>query len=130
MVLDRSMCSFCFGFFIEVSPEEQQLQAVAEGLAASVLHSSSSSNLDVHARDASHHEDNNDGDVQNNLIDMQCNDKAQVTDIHISWFILSFLSCNCRNSLQNKMLFCPSSSYPLQVLFLNIYYKYCYFPPS
>ncbi|XP_057432455.1 uncharacterized protein LOC130725222 isoform X2 [Lotus japonicus] len=57
--------------------EEQQLQAVAEGLAASVLHSSSSSNLDLHARDASHHEDNNDGDVQNNLIDMQCNDKAQ-----------------------------------------------------
>ncbi|TKY73057.1 Serine/threonine-protein kinase CTR1 [Spatholobus suberectus] len=61
----------------KVSSEDRQLQAVAEGLAASVLHSSTSSNLDLHARDVSHHEDVGDGDVQNNLIDIQDKDKAQ-----------------------------------------------------
>jgi len=69
----------CFGFFIEVSSEDRQLQAVAEGLAASVLHSSTSSNLDLNAKDVSHHEDVGDGDVQNNLIDIQHKDKIQVT---------------------------------------------------
>ncbi|KAK7411648.1 hypothetical protein VNO78_03083 [Psophocarpus tetragonolobus] len=63
--------------FAKVSPEDRQLQAVAEGLAASVLHSSSSSNLDLHARDVAHHEDIGDGDVQNNLIDIQHKDKTQ-----------------------------------------------------
>ncbi|KAL2327376.1 hypothetical protein Fmac_020803 [Flemingia macrophylla] len=59
----------------KVSSEDRQLQAIAEGLAASVLHSSTSSNLDLHARDVSHHEDT--GDVQNNLIDIQHKDKTQ-----------------------------------------------------
>ncbi|CAJ1975585.1 unnamed protein product [Sphenostylis stenocarpa] len=57
--------------------EDRQLQAVAEGLAASVLHSSTSSNLDLNARDVSHHEDVGDGDVQNNLVDIPHKDKTQ-----------------------------------------------------
>ncbi|KAJ1436971.1 Serine-threonine/tyrosine-protein kinase, catalytic domain [Sesbania bispinosa] len=52
--------------------EERQLQAVAEGLAASVLNSSTSSN----PRDVSHCENIDNGDVQNNLIDIQCKDKT------------------------------------------------------
>ncbi|KAJ1440096.1 Serine-threonine/tyrosine-protein kinase, catalytic domain [Sesbania bispinosa] len=55
--------------------EERQLQAVAEGLAASVLNSSTSSN----PRDVSHCENIDNGDVQNNLIDIQCKDKTQVS---------------------------------------------------
>lgn len=58
-------------------PEEQQLQAVAEGLAASVLHSSTS-NPDLHARNVSHHEDFDGGVVQNNLLDIQSKEKTQV----------------------------------------------------
>ncbi|KOM40095.1 hypothetical protein LR48_Vigan04g029300 [Vigna angularis] len=61
----------------KVSSEDRQLQAVAEGLAASVLHSSTSSNLDLNAKDVPHHEDIGDGDVQNNLIDIQHKDKIQ-----------------------------------------------------
>lgn len=61
----------------KVSSEDRQLQAVAEGLAASVLHSSTSSNLDLHARDVSHHEDTGNEDVQNNQTDIQHNDKTQ-----------------------------------------------------
>ncbi|KAK7304752.1 hypothetical protein VNO77_42639 [Canavalia gladiata] len=61
----------------KVSSEDQQLQAVAEGLAASVLHSSTSSNLDLHARDVSCHDDIDNRDVQNNLMDMQHKDKTQ-----------------------------------------------------
>ncbi|XP_027942161.1 uncharacterized protein LOC114195914 [Vigna unguiculata] len=61
----------------KISSEDRQLQAVAEGLAASVLHSSTSSNLDLNAKDVSHHEDVGDGDVQNNLIDIQHKDKIQ-----------------------------------------------------
>ncbi|KAL5100851.1 hypothetical protein RYX36_005178 [Vicia faba] len=56
--------------------EEQQLQAVAESLAASVLHSSTS-NPDLHARDVSHHEDTEDGDVRNNILNIQCREKTQ-----------------------------------------------------
>jgi hypothetical protein len=70
--------SFYFGFFIEGSPEDQQLQAVAESSAASVLHSSTS-NPDLHARHVSHHEDIEDGDVKNNQLDIQCKEKTQVT---------------------------------------------------
>ncbi|WJX29387.1 mitogen-activated protein kinase kinase kinase [Trifolium repens] len=58
------------------SPEDQQLQAVAESSAASVLHSSTS-NPDLHARDVSHHEDIEDGDVKNNQLDIQCKEKTQ-----------------------------------------------------
>lgn len=72
--------SLYFGFFIEVSPEDQQLQAVAESLAASVLHSSTS-NPDLHARDVSYHEDIEDVDVQNNLLDIHYKEKTQVTHI-------------------------------------------------
>ncbi|WVZ21380.1 hypothetical protein V8G54_008702 [Vigna mungo] len=61
----------------KVSSEDRQLQAVAEGLAASVLHSSTSSNIDLNVKDVSHHEDIGDGDVQNNLIDIQHKDKIQ-----------------------------------------------------
>lgn len=56
--------------------EDQQLQAVAESSAASVLHSSTS-NPDLHARDVSLHENIEDGDVQNNLLDVHCKEKAQ-----------------------------------------------------
>ncbi|KAK8465917.1 hypothetical protein PHAVU_009G209700 [Phaseolus vulgaris] len=61
----------------KVSSEDRQLQAIAEGLAASVLHSSTSSNIDLNARDLSHHEDIGDGDVRNNQIDIQHKDKIQ-----------------------------------------------------
>ncbi|CAJ2637537.1 unnamed protein product [Trifolium pratense] len=56
--------------------EDQQLQAVAESSAASVLHSSTS-NPDLHARDVSHHEDIEDGDFKNNQLDIQCKAKTQ-----------------------------------------------------
>ncbi|XP_027186162.1 uncharacterized protein [Cicer arietinum] len=56
--------------------EDQQLQAVAESLAASVLHSSTS-NPDLHARDVSYHEDIEDVDVQNNLLDIHYKEKTQ-----------------------------------------------------
>jgi len=74
-LLTHSHCRF----FIEVSSKDRQLQAIAEGLAASVLHSSTSSNTDLNARDLSHHEDIGDGDVRNNQIDIQHKDKIQVT---------------------------------------------------
>ncbi|KAF1892500.1 hypothetical protein Lal_00010966 [Lupinus albus] len=57
--------------------QNQQLQAVAEGVAASVLHSSTPSNPDLHARDVPHHEDMENIDAQNDLIDIQCTDKTQ-----------------------------------------------------
>lgn len=84
--------SLYFGFFFERSPEEQQLQAVAESLAASVLHSSTS-NPDLHARDVSHHEDTEDGDVRNNILNIQCREKTQVTYINIPYY-LYFFPCN------------------------------------
>ncbi|CAL0327821.1 unnamed protein product [Lupinus luteus] len=58
--------------------QNQQLQAVAEGVAASVLHSSIPSNPDMHGTDVSHHEDIDNRDSQTNLLDIQCNDKSQV----------------------------------------------------
>ncbi|XP_061369773.1 uncharacterized protein LOC133312565 isoform X2 [Gastrolobium bilobum] len=57
--------------------EDRQLQAVAEGLAASVLDSSTSSNPELHARDVSHREDIDDGDIQNDITNIQCVDKTQ-----------------------------------------------------
>ncbi|XP_057421455.1 uncharacterized protein LOC130715380 isoform X2 [Lotus japonicus] len=49
--------------------EEEQLQAVAEDVAASVLHPCSPPNPNLHAEDVSSHENIEDCDVQNNLID-------------------------------------------------------------
>ncbi|XP_019415476.1 PREDICTED: uncharacterized protein LOC109326975 [Lupinus angustifolius] len=57
--------------------QNQQHQAVAEGVAASVLHSSTPSNPDLPARDVSRPEDMENRDAQNNLIDIQHTDKAQ-----------------------------------------------------
>nr|KYP36094.1 Serine/threonine-protein kinase CTR1 [Cajanus cajan] len=71
---------FCFGFLIEGSAEDiedQQLQAVAEDVAASVLHSRTPSNSDLHSRDVSCQENIEDGSVQNNLIDVTCGHKTQ-----------------------------------------------------
>ncbi|KAK7265149.1 hypothetical protein RJT34_32765 [Clitoria ternatea] len=59
------------------STEDQQLQAVAEDVAASVLHSRTPSNPDLHSRDVSCDENIEDGDVQNNLMDVKCRDKTQ-----------------------------------------------------
>ncbi|KAJ1385891.1 Serine-threonine/tyrosine-protein kinase, catalytic domain [Sesbania bispinosa] len=51
------------------STEDQQLQAVAEDVAASVLHPCTPPNPNLHARDVSCRENIEDDDVQNNLID-------------------------------------------------------------
>ena len=55
---------------------KQDLQAVAEGVAASVLHSATSSNPDMHDRNES--EAIQDGDNQNSSVDMQRKAKAEV----------------------------------------------------
>ncbi|KAL4345965.1 hypothetical protein AHAS_Ahas11G0331100 [Arachis hypogaea] len=52
------------------SAEDQQLQAVAEDVAASVLHSRIPSNPDLHARDNMYLENTEDGEDKNNLIDV------------------------------------------------------------
>ncbi|KAL0013627.1 hypothetical protein SO802_000696 [Lithocarpus litseifolius] len=54
---------------------KQDLQAVAEGVAASVLHSATSSNPDLHDRNES--EAIQDGDNQNSSVDMQRKAKAE-----------------------------------------------------
>ncbi|QHO01740.1 hypothetical protein HN873_044126 [Arachis hypogaea] len=59
------------------SSQDQQLQAVAEGVAASVLHSSIPSNPELHARDVSFRGETEDGYVQNSEIDVQCKSTAQ-----------------------------------------------------
>ncbi|KAL2338473.1 hypothetical protein Fmac_012919 [Flemingia macrophylla] len=69
----------CFGFLIEGSAEDQQLQAVAEDVAASVLHSRTPSNSDLHSKDVSCLENIEDGSVTNNLIDVACGHKTQDT---------------------------------------------------
>lgn len=76
----------CFGFFIEGSTEDEQLKAVAEDVAASVLHPCSPSNPNLQARDVSFHENIEDGDIQYNLINVKCRDKTQVI-----LFIYSFI---------------------------------------
>ncbi|CAL0325678.1 unnamed protein product [Lupinus luteus] len=63
----------------KVSAEDQQLQAIAEGVAASVLHTSTPSNSDSHTRDVSCLENIGDNNVENNLIDVQC--KSEIQDI-------------------------------------------------
>ncbi|CAL0304911.1 unnamed protein product [Lupinus luteus] len=57
--------------------QNQQHQAIAEGVAASVLHSSTPSNPDLHARDVSRREDKENRDAQNTPIDIQRNYKTQ-----------------------------------------------------
>ncbi|XP_059453066.1 uncharacterized protein LOC132183699 isoform X3 [Corylus avellana] len=57
---------------------KQDLQAVAEGVAASVLHSATSSNPDIHDIYESAFEAIQDGDIQNSSVDMQ--HKAKVED--------------------------------------------------
>lgn len=74
----HSIYSSCFGLFIEGSAEDQQLQAVAENVAASVLHSRTPSNSDLHSGDVSCCETIKYDSVQNNLIDVKCGHKAQV----------------------------------------------------
>ncbi|KAK7347162.1 hypothetical protein VNO80_21689 [Phaseolus coccineus] len=59
------------------SAEDQQLQAVAENVAASVLHSRNPSNSDLHSRDISCCENIEDASVQNNLMDVNCGHKTQ-----------------------------------------------------
>ncbi|XP_020205843.1 uncharacterized protein LOC109791006 [Cajanus cajan] len=65
------------GRYAKGSAEDQQLQAVAEDVAASVLHSRTPSNSDLHSRDVSCQENIEDGSVQNNLIDVTCGHKTQ-----------------------------------------------------
>ena len=65
--------------YVKGSAEEQikqDLQAVAEGVAASVLHSGTHSNPDSH--DRNEFEANQDGDIQNSSVDMQHKAKAEV----------------------------------------------------
>ncbi|KAK7388550.1 hypothetical protein VNO78_23369 [Psophocarpus tetragonolobus] len=59
------------------SAEDQQLQAVAENVAASVLHSRTPSNSDLHSRDVSCCENIEDGSLQNNIIGVKCGHKTQ-----------------------------------------------------
>lgn len=72
------MYSLCLGFFIEGSAEDQQLQAVAENVAASVLHSRNPSNSDLHSTDVSCCDNIEDDSVQNNFMDVKCGHTTQV----------------------------------------------------
>ena len=88
----NSTFSLCFGFFNEGSAEDQQLQAVAEDVAASVLHLRTPSNPVLHARDISCRENIEDGGDQNNLIDVQRKAETQVILFtYSSVFVLSSL---------------------------------------
>ncbi|CAJ1944738.1 unnamed protein product [Sphenostylis stenocarpa] len=69
--------TFDHGRSAKGSAEDQQLQAVAENVAASVLHSRTPSNSDLHSRDVSCCDNIEDGSVQNNLIDVNCGHKTQ-----------------------------------------------------
>ncbi|KAL2961688.1 hypothetical protein AAZX31_17G102100 [Glycine max] len=62
---------------VRSAKEDQQLQAVAENVAASVLHSRTPSNSDLHSGDVSCCETIKYDSVQNNLIDVKCGHKAQ-----------------------------------------------------
>ena len=71
--------NFLLALCVKGSAEDQikqDLQAVAEGVAASVLHSATSSNPDMHDRNES--EAIQDGDNQNSSVDMQRKAKAEV----------------------------------------------------
>lgn len=73
--------------YVKGSAEEQikqDLQAVAEGVAASVLHSGTHSNPDSH--DRNEFEANQDGDIQNSSVDMQHKAKAEVIYLLPSFF--------------------------------------------
>ncbi|MED6195266.1 hypothetical protein PIB30_036255 [Stylosanthes scabra] len=59
------------------SAEDQQLQAVAEDVAASVLHSRIPSNADLHARDNIYLENTEDGEDKKNMIDVQFKAETQ-----------------------------------------------------
>ncbi|XP_073226733.1 uncharacterized protein [Cicer arietinum] len=59
------------------STEDQQLKAVAEDVAASVLHPCAPSNPSLQAGDVSCQKNAEDGDVKNNLIDAKCRDTTQ-----------------------------------------------------
>jgi len=84
--------------FIKGSNEDQQLKVVAEGVAASVLHPCAPSNPSLQSGDVSRHENIEEGDVQNNLIDAKCRDIAQVIlFINCSIFFMPF---------SPSMLFC------------------------
>jgi hypothetical protein len=67
---------------------KQDLQAVAEGVAASVLHSGTHSNPDSH--DRNEFEANQDGDIQNSSVDMQHKAKAEVIYLLPSFFFFFF----------------------------------------
>lgn len=87
--------SFCFALFIKGSTEDQQLKAVAEDVAASVLHPCAPSNPSLQAGDVSCQKNAEDGDVKNNLIDAKCRDTTQVIlFINFSAFASSSLSYN------------------------------------
>jgi hypothetical protein len=84
--------------FIKGSKEDQQLKVVAEDVAASVLHPCAPSNPSLQAGDVSRHENIEEGDVQNNLIDAKCRDITQVIlFINFSIFFIPF---------SPSMLFC------------------------
>ncbi|XP_014510185.1 uncharacterized protein LOC106769191 [Vigna radiata var. radiata] len=59
------------------SAEDQQLQAVAENVAASVLHSRNPSNSDLHSTDVSCCDNIEDDSVQNNFMDVKCGHTTQ-----------------------------------------------------
>lgn len=87
---DDHLLVFFFCFYIKGSAEEQikqDLQAVAEGVAASVLHSATSSNPDIHDINESAFEAIQDGDIQNISVDMQHKAKVEVV-----YLLISFLS--------------------------------------
>lgn len=70
-----------FIFSVKGSAEEQikqELQAVAEGVAASVFQPSMSSNLDLHDRNESANGSKQSGDVENSGADIQQKDKVEV----------------------------------------------------
>ena len=71
-----------FIFSVKGSAEEQikqELQAVAEGVAASVFQSSTSSNLDLHDRNESASGSKERGDVENSGADTQQKDVVEVS---------------------------------------------------
>lgn len=79
-----------FCFYVKGSAEEQikqDLQAVAEGVAASVLHSATSSNPDIHDINESAFEAIQDGDIQNSSVDMKHKAKVEVV-----YLLVTFLS--------------------------------------
>lgn len=70
---------------------KQELQAVAEGVAASVLHSSTPSNPDLHARDVSNRDSIEDGDDLSG---------AKALVILFTYYFFYLLSYNSLNGIQ------------------------------